>query len=75
MGESYVRPVTGAHEPPPPWVAVWRFRVIALLLLVVLALATIQVIRILQGAEAQDPGVSDVVPVEDPAVAPSASPS
>lgn len=35
MRESYVRPVTGAHEPAPEWHAVWRFRVVAIVLLVV----------------------------------------
>jgi hypothetical protein len=34
MPESYVRPVTGAREPAPEWHAVWRFRVVALVLLV-----------------------------------------
>ncbi len=33
MRESYVRPVTGAHEPAPEWRAVWRFRIVALILL------------------------------------------
>jgi hypothetical protein len=35
LGESYVRPVTGAREPAPEWHAVWRFRVVALVLLAV----------------------------------------
>lgn len=39
--ESYVRPVTGAREPAPEWHAVWRFRAVSLVLLVLLALATL----------------------------------
>jgi hypothetical protein len=73
MGESYVRPVTGAHEPAPRWVAVWRFRVLSLVLLAVLALVTVEVIQRVQGAERQDPGISDTGPDEDPAVVPSPS--
>jgi hypothetical protein len=33
--ESYVRPVTGAHEATPEWHAVWRFRAVAFVLQVV----------------------------------------
>jgi hypothetical protein len=82
MGESYVRPVTGASEPLPRWVAVWRFRVLALVMLAVLAFVTVEVIQRVQGAERQDPGVSEtdsggtdpgVLPGEEPA--PVVSPS
>lgn len=34
MAESYVRPVTSAREPAPEWHAVWRFRAVAIVLLV-----------------------------------------
>jgi hypothetical protein len=37
VGESYVRPVTSAREPAPEWHAVWRFRVVAILLLALVA--------------------------------------
>lgn len=36
MGESYVRPVTGASEPRNEALALWRFRVVAFVLLVAL---------------------------------------
>jgi hypothetical protein len=45
MPETYVRPVTGAREPAPEWHAVWRFRSVALVLLAVLALATVWAIN------------------------------
>jgi hypothetical protein len=40
MRESYVHPVTGAHEPAPEWHAVWRFRAVTLVLLVAVALGS-----------------------------------
>lgn len=57
MAERYVRPPVVAAEPPPAWVAVWRFRLIALLVLGVLVLMGVLLFRELTGATAQDPGV------------------
>ena len=55
MPESYVRPVVRATEPPPAWIAVWRFR---LALLIALALGALLIFRIyiyFSGANRQDP--------------------
>lgn len=49
--ESYVRPVTSAHEPTSRRVAVWRFRLIALLVLIVLAAVTMYFARGLVNTE------------------------
>ena len=43
MRESYVRPVTSASEPTSRRLAVWRFRLIALVVLVLLAALTLAV--------------------------------
>ena len=55
MGESYVRPVTSAREPKPEWRAVWRFRLVALVLLAVLAVITVWGVNKLLHAANQDP--------------------
>ena len=52
-----MRPPVVAREPAPAWRAIWRFRLIALLLLALLVVAGIQLFRVLSGATAQDPGV------------------
>jgi hypothetical protein len=59
MRESYVRPVTGAHEPAPEWHAVWRFRAVAVLLLVLVAWGAAYGINQLIHVGDQDP-TSDV---------------
>jgi hypothetical protein len=69
MPETYVRPVTGAHEPAPEWHAVWRFRAVALVLLAVLAVATVWAINKALHVGDQDPSTG--VPSAPPA---SASP-
>jgi hypothetical protein len=46
-----------AREPRPAWIAVWRFRLLALLLLALLVAAGVQAFRALSGATAQDPGI------------------
>ena len=61
MRESYVRPVTGSREPPPEWHAVWRFRAVAFVLLVVLAWTTAWGINKALHVGNQDP-TSDFVP-------------
>ena len=55
MPETYVRPVTGAHEPAPEWHAVWRFRAVALVCLVALALVTLWAINKALHVGDQDP--------------------
>ena len=57
MAERWVSPPLVAREPPPAWVAVWRFRLAALLVLGLLVLATVLLYRQLTGANAQDPGI------------------
>lgn len=57
MAERYVRPPVVAREPAPAWIAVWRFRLLALLLLAALVAVGVVVFRQFTGANAQDPGV------------------
>lgn len=62
MRESYVRPVVSAKEPGPGWLPVWRFRLTALLLLALLALGTVKIVQVMQGATRQDPGLDQPTP-------------
>jgi len=55
MRESYVRPVTGASEPKAEWVAVWRFRLVGLVLLAVAAVVTVWLVNKVLYAAEQDP--------------------
>jgi hypothetical protein len=57
MGERWVSPPLVPREPAPAWVAVWRFRLFALVILALVVLATVLVYRHFAGANAQDPGV------------------
>lgn len=57
MPESYVRPVTSAKEPGPAWLPIWRFRLVALLILAVIAFATVRTVQYFQGSTRQDPGL------------------
>lgn len=59
MAETWVRPPLLGSEAPPAWIALWRFRLVMLVLLVVLVAVLVGVYRQLTGANAQDPGVSD----------------
>ncbi len=67
MTERWVRPPLVPREAPPAWHAVWRFRIVALLLIAVLVWLGVLLYRELSGATAQDPGV------EAGAVTPAAS--
>jgi hypothetical protein len=49
--DRYVRPPLVAKEPPSRWLAVWRFRLIALLILAALALVVLWVTRHLINTE------------------------
>jgi hypothetical protein len=60
VGEQYVRPPLVAREAPPRWIAVWRFRVTALLLLALLVIVGYIAFEHLSGATAQDPGLSSL---------------
>ena len=59
-----MRPPVVAREPAPAWIAVWRFRLLALLLLALLVLVAVLLFRQFTGANAQDPGVG-ASPVTD----------
>jgi hypothetical protein len=60
MGEPYVRPPLVAREAPPRWLAIWRFRVTALALLVLVVIVGYIVFQHLSGATDQDPGLSSL---------------
>lgn len=57
MGEHWTRPPLVARELPPRWRATWRFRLLAVLLLVLLVAGAVQLYRMLSGATDQDPGI------------------
>ena len=57
MAERYVRPPVVAREPAPAWIAVWRFRLLALLALAALVVVAVVLFRQFTGANAQDPGI------------------
>jgi hypothetical protein len=61
MAERWVRPPVLAREARPAWIAAWRFRLVALVLLAVVVLIAVGVFRQLTGAHAQDPGVEALV--------------
>ena len=56
-GERWVHPPVVAREAPPAWIAVWRFRLLALVVLALLVLVAVLLFRQLTGANAQDPGI------------------
>jgi hypothetical protein len=60
MGEQYVRPPLVAREATARWLVVWRFRVTALALLVLLLIAGYIAFQHLSGATAEDPGLSSL---------------
>ena len=57
LSQGYVRPPLSASEAAPQWVARWRFRLVMLILVAVLALIGVILFRQLSGANAQDPGI------------------
>lgn len=58
--EHWVSPPVVAREAPPAWIAVWRFRVLALVLLAALVVLAVVVFRQVTGANAQDPGIDAI---------------
>ena len=56
-GERWVSPPGVAREAPAAWIAVWRFRLLALVLLAALVVLAVVAFRQLTGANAQDPGI------------------
>lgn len=57
LSQGYVRPPLTASEAAPEWVARWRFRLVMLVFVAVLALVAVVLFRQLSGANAQDPGI------------------
>lgn len=57
MTERYVRPPLVAHEAAPVWRAVWRFRLLGVVVLALLVLAGFLLFREFTGSTAQDPGL------------------
>lgn len=58
--ERWVSPPVVAREAPPAWVAVWRFRLLALVLLAALVVLAVIAFRQVTGANAQDPGIDAI---------------
>lgn len=58
--ERWVSPPAVAREAPPAWIAIWRFRLLALVLLVALVVLAVVAFRQLTGANAQDPGIDAI---------------
>ena len=61
--ERWVSPPVVAREAPPTWLALWRFRLLALVLLAVLVVVAVLAFRELTGANAQDPGIDALAPL------------
>ncbi len=72
--ELWVRPPLLGREAPPPWLAVWRFRLALLLALALLVLVFVLVYRELSGANEQDPGVGPQDPGASAPPVPGVSP-
>jgi hypothetical protein len=60
MGEHYVRPPLVAREAPARWVVLWRFRITALALLVLIVILGYVAFEHLSGAASQNPGLSSL---------------
>lgn len=63
MTEHYVRPPLFAREARPAWIAVWRFRLFALIVLALAVLAAVLLFREFTGATSQDPGIGALAPL------------
>jgi len=63
MSEQYVRPALVAREVGSPRAGIWRFRLVALLLLGLLLVAVAVVFLAFTGSTTEDPGVSGSLPV------------
>lgn len=54
--ESYVHPVTGADEPPPRWVPLWRFRATLMAMALVMGAIAVVIVQYMNGNfQGQDP--------------------
>jgi hypothetical protein len=64
LPERYVRPPLSGAEPGPAWVAVWRFRLVLLVLFAALAVGIFFLVRALIGSPDEgSPGISAPKPV------------
>jgi hypothetical protein len=61
--ETWVSPPVVAREATPAWVAVWRFRLLAIALLAVFVWVLYQVFQQYSGANSQDPGLDALGPL------------
>ncbi|MGZ6792364.1 MAG: hypothetical protein ACXVFV_05380 [Mycobacteriales bacterium] len=67
--EQYVRPALVARELPAAWLATWRFRLVALLALALLAAAVVALFLHFSNVTAEDPGLGGALsPAPAPAV-------
>ncbi len=63
MPEQYVRPALVVREVGSPRAAIWRFRLVALLLVGLLLVAVAVVFLAFTGSTAEDPGLKGSLPV------------
>ena len=61
--ERWVSPPVVAREAAPAWIALWRFRLMALVLLALLVVLAVLAFREFTGANAQDPGIDALGPL------------
>jgi len=67
--EHWTRPPVVPREAPPAWRAAWRYRLVALLLLVLVVAGVVQLFRVMSGATGQDPGIGALPGTAPPSVA------
>ena len=60
MADRYVRPPLLAREPPPRWRAVWRFRLLGLVVIAVLLAGLFLAFQALSESTSQDPGLNSL---------------
>lgn len=58
MTERYVRPPLLAREPAPAWRAVWRFRLLGIVVMALLLLGAFLAFQALSETTTQDPGLN-----------------
>ena len=73
MREDYVRPPLIAREAPSRTFAVWRYRVIALLLLLAIGAAAAWALFQVLGVGNADPGFGGLAPISAPLSPPAAA--
>ena len=63
MADRYVRPPLLAREPPPRWRAVWRFRLLGLVVMALLLGGLFLAFQALSETASQDPGLNSLGPL------------